>query len=118
MTGAAGGPHTVSHCCQEFIELRASNSQFMGKGCFGDGRINPNDLSMSLSSIDLFGFVRSFVREPDESVLETSVWKNQFVPVVFHFFPTSIADPERAIQVASHFDINRPLSVGMSSTFS
>lgn len=21
-----------------------SNSQFMGKGCFGDGRINPNDL--------------------------------------------------------------------------
>lgn len=44
MTGAAGGPHTVSHCSQEFIELRASNSQFMGKGCFGDGRINPYDL--------------------------------------------------------------------------
>ena len=21
-----------------------ANSQFMGKGCFGDGRINPNDL--------------------------------------------------------------------------
>lgn len=29
---------------------------------------------MSLSSIDLFGFVRSFVREPDKSVLETSVF--------------------------------------------
>lgn len=31
-------------------------------------------ISMSLSSIDLFGFVRSFVREPDKSVLETSVF--------------------------------------------
>ncbi len=39
-----------------------------------------------------------------------------FVPVVFHFFPTSTADPERAIQVASHFVMNRPPSVGMSST--
>ena len=31
-------------------------------------------ISMSLSSIDLFGFVRSFVRESDKSVLETSVF--------------------------------------------
>ena len=35
-----------------------------------------------------------------------------------YFFPTSTADPERAIQVASHMVIKRPLSVGMSSTSS
>ena len=70
MTGAAGGPHTVS-CSQELIELRASNSQFMGKGALEMVEL-PRTISMSLSSIDLFGFVRSFVREPDKSAFPSS----------------------------------------------
>ena len=70
MTGAAGGPHTVS-CSQELIELRASNSQFMGKGALEMVELT-RTISMSLSSIDLFGFVRSFVREPDKSAFPSS----------------------------------------------
>ena len=33
-----------------------------------------------------------------------------------HFFPTSNADPDRVIHLASHGDMNFPLSVGISST--
>ena len=37
---------------------------------------------------------------------------------VFYFLPTSSADPDRAIQVASHFFMNFPSVVSISSTFS
>ncbi len=38
--------------------------------------------------------------------------------VLFYLIPVSIADPESAIQVASHFFMNIPFVVSISSTFS
>lgn len=53
MTGAAGGPHTVSHCPQEFIELRTY--WILALGMNRVGFVPINRIPALVGQLDFYG---------------------------------------------------------------